>query len=232
VFILFFTKKLFFTKTVKFFIPLILLSVLTLIWGFRNKELSQIFALTHSNVGYNLWLGNNEKTNTYLKEYLGDGGTIEDKIIPYYNSKWSFLQFYSEYQKDDFFRTKAWNFVKSNPTITLSNVAWKIVGFWSPIRVRTGHWSESKLKTFLSMMFWTPLLLSSLLSVLIFFTRREYKSKYTKKLLLCFMFLWMLPHLFFFSTQRFRAPIDFGLILLTLDFWTPTLLRLLKKKLI
>jgi len=32
------------------------------------------------------------------------------------------------------------------------------------------------------------------------------------------MFLWMLPHLAFFSTSRFRTPIDFGLVILSIDF--------------
>ncbi|MCX6167731.1 MAG: hypothetical protein NTX65_00190 [Ignavibacteriales bacterium] len=205
----------------KIHLPLIIVLFGILTWGYRNYLLFHQFDFTNSSVGYNLWLGNNFYTNNFLKNHLGDCSTIEDKIIPYFDTKWSFLKNYSEYQKDEFFKQQAWNFIKSHPLETLENSFWKMIGFWSPLRVRTDHWSESTVKTIVMMIYFTPLLFLSFLSVLKFFWKKEYKIKREKGILILFMFLWMIPHLAFFSTSRFRAPIDFGLIILSFDLIIP-----------
>lgn len=155
--------------------------------------------------------------NFCLRKNIGDVPTIEEKIIPSIDKEWSFLSGFTEYEKDKYFRVNAWRFIKENPTETMENMFWKFVGFWSPLRVRDGHWSDSSLKKYLMLLYYTPLLILSLLSVIRFFVQKEYRAKKEKGLLILFMFLWMLPHLLFFSTARFRAPIDFGLYILAAD---------------
>lgn len=201
----------------KYAIPIIYLTIVITSWTFKNYYYLNEINFTHSNVGYNLWLGNNQHTNEFLRMHLGDGSTIEDKIIPKYDEKWKFLSTYNEYEKDKFFKLHAWQFIKDNPLVTVENMFWKLIGFWSPLRVRDGHWSDSSLKKYLVLMFYTPLLILSLLSVIRFFWYKEYRIRKEKGLLILFMFLWMLPHLMFFSTARFRAPIDFGLYILAAD---------------
>lgn len=201
----------------KYSIPIIYLTIVITLWTFKNYYYLNEINFTHSNVGYNLWLGNNQHTNEFLRMHLGDGSTIEDKIIPKYDEKWKFLSTYNEYEKDKFFKLHAWQFIKDNPLVTVENMFWKLIGFWSPLRVRDGHWSDSSLKKYLVLMFYTPLLILSLLSVIRFFWYKEYRIRKEKGLLILFMFLWMLPHLMFFSTARFRAPIDFGLYILAAD---------------
>ncbi len=198
-------------------IILTFVSLFIITWGFRNYHYFGTYDITNTSVGYNLWLGNNQHTNEFLRMHLGDGSTIEDKIIPKYDEKWKFLSTYNEYEKDKFFKLHAWQFIKDYPLVTVENMFWKLIGFWSPLRVRDGHWSDSSLKKYLVLMFYTPLLILSLLSVIRFFWYKEYRIRKEKGLLILFMFLWMLPHLMFFSTARFRAPIDFGLYILAAD---------------
>ena len=152
-------------------------------WGTRNYLLFDTFNLTNSSVGYNLWLGNNEYTNEFMRYRLGDGATIEDFIIPKFDEKWSFLKHYSEYQKDLFFKEQAGMFVINHPLETIENVFWKIIGFWSPLRMRRGHWSDSFLKQVITLITNTPFILLSILSLINFFKYTEYKKKKWKTLL-------------------------------------------------
>ncbi len=210
----------------KYSIPIIYISIVITLWTFKNYYYLNEINFTHSNVGYNLWLGNNQHTNDFLRTHLGDGSTIEDKIIPMYDEKWKFLSTYDEYEKDKYFRKHAWQFIKDNPLVTAENMFWKFIGFWSPLRVRDGHWSDSSLKKYLVLIFYTPLLILSLYSVFRFFWYKEYRVRKEKGLLILFMFLWMLPYLVFFSTARFRAPIDFGLYILAADVMLPYLKKI------
>jgi len=98
-------------------------------WGIRNFVVSSEFNITQSNVGYNFWLGNNEFTNSVLKNRIGDGASIEDDIIPYFDHQWSFLKNKDEYEKDSFFISKAFEFVINNPLETVENVFWKFAGY-------------------------------------------------------------------------------------------------------
>lgn len=212
-----------------FLFPIMLIILSVVSWGIRNYVYFQKYDFTNSSIGYNLWLGNNQYSNDFFVKYIGDGTTIEDNIVPKYNTVWAFLKNYSEYQKDAFFKEQAWDFIKSHPMKTLENASWKVVGFWSPLRVRTGHWSDSRIKTILLLIYNTPLIVFSFFSVVTYFWRKEYKINKEKGVLILFMFLWMLPHLAFFSTSRFRTPIDFGLIILTIDFLFPFLSRFFDK---
>jgi 4-amino-4-deoxy-L-arabinose transferase-like glycosyltransferase len=200
------------------FLPLI---IGMLGWGCRNYYISQRIVFTQSNNGYNLWLGNNEYTNRVLSSRLGDGSTIEDDIFPLVDKKWSFLKNYSEYEKDAFFKQAAIDFIKANPVVTVKNSLWKTVGFWSPLRMRSGHWSESKSKTFMTVLFAGPLLFLSLLSIIRFFIKKEYDWSRKKKIVVAFIFLWMVPYILFFSTFRYRTPLDFLLLYLAMDFIEP-----------
>lgn len=212
-----------------FLFPILLILFSVCSWGIRNYIYFQKFDFANSSIGYNLWLGNNQHSKDFFVKYIGDGTTIEDNIVPKYNTLWSFLKNYSEYERDAFFKQQAWNFIKSHPMETLENASWKIVGFWSPLRVRTDHWSDSPTKTVLLLIYNTPLIIFSFFSVLIHFWRKENKIKKEKGILILFMFLWMLPHLAFFSTSRFRAPIDFGLVILSVDFVGNFLIRIKSK---
>ncbi len=205
-------------KTKNLFTLLLTIVTVVGIWTVRNYVEFHVLNLTQSNIGYNLWLGNNKYTNEFMRKRLGDGATIEDEIIPKFNKSLTFLKYYSEYEKDTFFRREAINFIIKEPIESLENVVWKIIGFWSPLRMRNGHWSDSKSKQILTLIVHTPLLILSILSVFTYFKKREYKKKEWKTWLILFMFLYMLPHLLFFSTARYRAPIDFGLLLLSVDF--------------
>ena len=209
-----------FRNVVILFFPLI---IAILGWGCRNFYISQKITFTQSNNGYNLWLGNNEYTHKVLSSRLGDGSTIEDDIFPLVDKKWSFLKNLNEYEKDAFFKQAALDFIRANPVLTLKNCFWKTVGFWSPLRMRSGHWSESKSKTFMTVLFAGPLLFLSLLSIVKFFVKREYKWNRKKKVVILFIILWMLPYLAFFSTFRYRTPLDFLLLNLAMDFLEPYL---------
>ncbi len=201
--------------------PLISLTIILLTvfsWGIRNYNCFNVLDFTNSSLGYNLWLGNNKYTNSFLKEHLGDGSTIEDNIVPKFNEHWKFLSKYNEYEKNNFFLTEALKFIKNNPVETIDNMFLKFIGFWSPLRVRGVHWSDSALKKYIILLYSGSLLLLSFFSILQYVYYKEYKDKSLKTILIIFMFLWMLPHLMFFSTARFRTPIDFGLVILSADF--------------
>lgn len=200
-------------------IPIISMAIIIFGWTLKNKILFNEYSLTYSNVGYNLWLGNNEHTYDFLKSHFGDGATIEDRIIPIYDSTWSFLSNYNEYEKNYFFTQQAISFIKENPIITIKNMFWKFVGFFSPLRMREGHWSDSKLKTFLTLAYNIPILILSLLSVIRYFLKKEYRVNKEKGIFILFIILWMLPHLIFFSSARFRAPIDFAIFILAVDYF-------------
>ncbi|NPV11981.1 MAG: hypothetical protein HPY57_09350 [Ignavibacteria bacterium] len=192
--------------------PVILsLTTIILLWGIRNFLLFGEFDFTNSSLGYNLWLGNNEYTNEYLKKYCGDGGAIEDYIIPKFDNKWKFLSNYSEYEKQDFFKNQAIHFIINNPFKTIENMFLKLLGFYSPFRVRNGHWSDSKIKNLAFMLHQVPIILLATITIfrLIFFKYRKDYLKYLLIFLICFT----VPYLLFFSMYRFRAPIDFILII-------------------
>jgi len=216
-------------KAQNLFALLLTIVSVTGIWTVKNYLEFNVISLTHSNVGYNIWLGNNKYTNEFMRKRLGDGATIEDEIIPKYDKEWAFLKYYSEYEKDTFFRREAINFIIKEPMVSLENAMWKIIGFWSPLRVRTGHWSDSKSKRIFTLIVHTPLLILSLLSVFTYFKKKEHKTKRWKTWLILFLFLFMLPHLLFFSTTRFRAPIDFGLLLLSVDYLYPSIISAISK---
>lgn len=207
-----------FVNALILFLPLI---IAILGWGCRNYYISQKMTFTQSNNGYNLWLGNNEYTYKVLSSRLGDGSTIEDDIFPLVDKKWSYLKNLNEYDKDAFFKQTAIDFIRANPVITLKNCFWKAVGFWSPLRMRSGHWSESKSKSFMTVLFAGPLLFLSLLSIIRFFIKKEYNWNRKKKIVVVFIFLWMVPYLLFFSTFRYRTPLDFLLLYLAMDFIEP-----------
>jgi len=192
------------------------------IWTFNNYKRHNVISFTYSNVGYNLWLGNNEFTYQFLRKHLGDGATIEDFIIPKFDQKWEFLSHYSEYQKDRFFRTKAIEYMINNPIITIKNMMWKFIGFWSPLRVRNGHWSDSKVKKILLLLYQTPIILLSFLSIIRWILGNNFNGLYSKYLLILLIF-WIIPHLFFFSTTRFRAPVDFAILIIAIDYLLPYL---------
>lgn len=216
-------------KTKNLFVLLVTIVTVVGIWTIKNYVEFNVVSFTHSNVGYNLWLGNNKYTNEFMRKRLGDGATIEDEIITKYDKEWAFLKYYSEYEKDNFFRERAYSYMKNHPIETIENSFWKIIGFWSPLRMRTGHWSDSKAKQIFILIVHTPLLILSLLSLITYFKRKEYKKKVWKTWLILFMFLYMLPHLLFFSTTRFRAPIDFSLLLLSMDYLYPSINSIISK---
>jgi len=216
-------------KTKHLFVLLLTIVTVVGIWTVRNYVEFHVLNLTQSNVGYNLWLGNNKYTNEFMRKRLGDGATIEDEIIPKFDKAWSFLKYYSEYEKDAFFRIEAINFIINEPIESLENMVWKVIGFWSPLRMRTGHWSDSKSKQIFTLIVHTPLLILSILSVFRYFKKKEYKKKKWKTWLILFMFLYMLPHLLFLSTARYRAPIDFGLLLLSVDYLYPIIISSISK---
>ncbi len=210
---------------------LIILSVI-LCWAFRNYIYFEKIDFANSSVGYNLWLGNNKYTNGFLVENFGDGSTIEDYIVPSFNNGWALLKYFDEYGKNEFFINEALEFVYDHPLETLENAFWKFVGFWPPLRFRDGHWSDSTTKKLVILFYTIPLLIFSFLSVIKFFIANEYKAKNRKALVIIFTFLWMFPYLFFFSTSRFRIPLDFCLIILSVDFISPYLSKLLKIQLL
>ena len=194
-------------------------------WGLRNYKISSELCLSQSNAGYNLWLGNNAYTNVVLHKRFGDATPIEEDIIPFFDKKWSFLKNSSEYEKDNFFKGEAINFIKTHPSETITNSMWKFVGFWSPFRMREGHWSDSKVKSFLTILFAAPLLFLSMLSIIWFIIKKDYKKNKDKLFVISFIVLWMLPYLLYFSTFRYRTPIDFLLLYLALDLIYPFLYK-------
>ncbi len=191
----------------------IALIVVIILFGIRNYSITGKFDITNSSVGYNLWLGNNEATLDFLKEHLGDCATIEDKIIPLYNKKFNFLAQYSEYEKDSFFKKEAVKFILNHPIITLQNMFWKMIGFWSPIRVRKGHYTDSAIKTLLSFLYQAPLIISFFISFAFFIIKKEWKKNKLKLFLFVLTFFWFIPYLFFFTLARYRTPIEFIFIM-------------------
>lgn len=226
--IMFNTKKNYknFKIFVAIFIPLIFIILSRTIINYYKNH---IISFTYSNVGYNLWLGNNEFTYQFMKEHLGDGSTIEDYIIPKFDQEWKFLSYYSEYEKDKFFRKKALEYMLHNPGITIKNMMWKFFGFWSPLRVRNGHWSDSRAKKILVLIYQTPIILLAFFSISRRIFGKNFYGIYSKYLLILII-LWIIPHLFFFSTTRFRAPIDFAIMILAVDYLVPYLNRQILRK--
>lgn len=187
-------------------------------WTLRNYYVFGEFSFTQSNVGYNLWLGNNEQTNQYLRERLGDGAAIEDEILPKYNTKYLFLKNYTEYEKNNFFINKAIGFIVSNPLETIENIGWKFIGFWNPLRMRQDHWTQSSIKRVVDLLANLPFLILTLLSLKNYILLKEYKTKVWKSILISFIFFYIIPYLLVFSTARYRIPINFVLLILSLDY--------------
>lgn len=196
-----------------FFSIAVTLTFIIMLFGFRNYYLTNHFDITNSSVGYNLWLGNNEATLEFLKSHLGDGATIEDKIIPQFNYKFKFLEKYSEYEKNKFFKEEAIKFILKHPAITLENMLWKIVGFWSPLRVRKTHYTDSKIKFLLSLIYQTPLLLTFFIMVIRFIIKKEWEINKLKLIMFLLVLFWFIPYLFFFTLARYRTPIEFVFII-------------------
>ncbi len=201
-------------------IPLFMAFLSIMAWGMRNLILAGEFNITYTNVGYNLWLGNNEFTNQVLKKRLGDGSTLEDEVIPHFDKKWKFLKELNEYEKDRFFKSKGIEFITNNPLETVENSLLKFIGYWSPLRMREGHWSDSRIKTLVTIIFTGPILILGWISIIFFLIQREYKQRREKLYIIILVIAWMVPHLLFFSTTRFRIPTDFCLIILTMDVLT------------
>lgn len=201
----------------KFLFLSLVMTVIILLNGLRNYSAFGKFDVTNSSFGYNFWLGNNEKTLDFLRKHLGDGSTIEDKILPHFNQKFKSIAAYSEYEKNNFFIKQALNFMLKNPLTTLEAICWKGFGFWSPLRVRTNHYSESLIKTVLSFIYQAPLTLAFFVSFLLFFVKKEWKWNKPKLLLISFAIFWFLPYLMFFTMARYRTPIEFIFIILLVE---------------
>lgn len=201
----------------KFLYLSLIMTAIIFLNGFRNYAAFGKFDVTNSSSGYNLWLGNNEKTLDFLKKHFGDGSTIEDKILPHFNQKFKFVADFSEYEKNKFFTEQALNFILKNPLITLESIFWKGIGFWSPLRVRTNHYSESSIKTVLSFIYQAPLILAFFISFLLFLIRKEWRYDRLKLVFMSFAIFWFLPYLIFFAMARYRTPIEFILIIFFVD---------------
>ncbi|MEM4260481.1 MAG: hypothetical protein QXG00_04550 [Candidatus Woesearchaeota archaeon] len=197
----------------------LLVSLLTIMafGGLKNYLQLKVFDIGTSNAGYNLWLSNNEYTNEYLKKHLGDGGMIEDVIIPKFDKDWAFLSNYSEYEKDKFFKEKVLRFIAENPIETLENSLLKFLGFFSPFRIRSGHWSDSSLKNYLTLLYQLPLNIIFFFS-LFYHIFSSKKNNEISSIFLIYILSFVLPYLVFFSMTRFKAPIEFLFIILSVNF--------------
>jgi len=199
------------------FIPLLFLILTITLWSIRNHSIFDKWYPSFTNIGYNLWLGNNDFTSRFLKSHLGDGTSIEAEIIPNYDVKWSELSVYNELQKNSFLFGKAVEFITNNPLKFINNTAWKIIGYWSPLRVRTVAQQNSLFKTIIVFIFSFPIIILSLISIALFLLKREFRFNEIKTYVLIFILLWMIPYIFFFATARFREPTNFCLLYLCFD---------------
>ena len=199
------------------FVPFLFLIITISLWGFRNYLIFNKWYPSFTNTGYNLWLGNNEHTYEFLESHLGDGTSIESDIIPYYESKWHNLSRFNELDKNSFLLNRAVSFIEKYPLIFFKNTVWKVVGYWLPIRVRDVPSQNSILKTIIVFIFSLPVIILSLISIVVFFFRKEIKTNRVKASIILFILLWMMPYLFFFTTARFREPTNFCLLYLSID---------------
>ncbi len=214
---LFFAKILKMISLKKFFIITITMTTIIFFYGLRNYYTFGRFDLSNSSFGYNLWLGNNERTLDFLKRHFGDGATIEDKILPHFKDRFKFLSNYSEYEKNDFFTKNALDFILKNPLVTIELIFWKAIGFWSPLRIRESHYTESPIKTIIAFIYQAPLVLNFFISFVLFVIRKEWRYNKPKLLIFSFAIFWFLPYLIFFTLSRYRTPIEFLLIILLVE---------------
>lgn len=177
-------------------------------WAIIQFAVGSDFLLGYTSTGYNLWLGNNPETLEFMRRTHGDAATIEDRIFAEYQGKITDIARADEEERNRMFTRRALAFMRNHPVQTLENMFWKVVGFWSPFRSREGHFSDSWKKESAVLAYQIPLLLLSCITVLhrlLSPQRMRGKGICTICLLIA---LWMLPHLFFFATPRFRAPLD------------------------
>lgn len=180
-----------------------------LFWGGSQALLGSGFHIGYSSMGYNLWLGNNAETLPFLRATCGDAATIEDRVIPGAEASISDLAGADEFARNSALTSRALAWANMHPEETLKGIGYKILGFWSPFRNREGHHSQSTLKEGVVLAYQVPLLLLFLVSLISLWGKRELRRSIPRVgMLLGFISLWMLPLLPFFTTPRFRIPVD------------------------
>ncbi len=166
------------------------------------------YRMTYTSAGYNLWLGNNPETRDFMRRTLGDAATIEDRIFAEYQGELTAIARADEQERNRMFTRRAIAFMIDHPVETLENMFWKAVGFWSPFRSREGHFSASWKKEVMVLAYQLPLLLFAFITVVRRLLQPERMRGKGIGTICLLVALWMLPHLLFFATPRFRAPVD------------------------
>lgn len=189
---------------------------------FSNISIQNLFIegfyLHTSNLGYNLWLGNNEYTNEYLVQNFGDGSLIEDSILSKTNKKFVFVKNKNEYEKDELLKEKAIEYILENPIEFIKNSFWKFVGFWSPIRsLAKMNLKRERTKSIINFFVESIILFPAFIIITLSLVKKINYNE-MRNFFIIFIFFWSLPYLLFFSIDRFRTPIEFILIFFLTEF--------------
>lgn len=171
----------------------------------KNFEVDLLY---QTNGGYNLFLGNNELVDSLLIHRYFDSASFEIIILSYFDKQDSIVGKLDEYGKDKYFFEKAMSFINENPIKFIKNIPLKVVGFFSPIRFRKDHFSDSELKSLIYSISYGLLLISFFMSLIMVFMKRELRFKFYFEFLL-FIIIWTLPYLIFLPLSRYRQPIEF-----------------------
>jgi len=169
-------------------------------WMMRNYVKMNTFSIT-TNVGRNLWLGNNPLTTVNTGSNIKMDKFLEQKID---NAR-------TEIQAEKIYFTEVKNFIIKNPGRFILLTLNKGLGFWrwSPSPTTGRYYEHHNYLYWLSVFSVGPVFIFALLGFIL--TPKELR-KYILLWLFYILFFTVL-HAFFISKVRFRLPLDIFLIL-------------------
>ena len=167
-------------------------------WVARNVHVLGGFVLISSNTGYNLWVGNNEKSTGGV--FSADGKPMSSEFGPDLARR--LAESPTDIERDDLLKHEAVEYIRADPS-----------GFFErmPPKLRNVWWFDPLLPTSyptLSRVIYVPLAILALIGMVV--TRRRWRA--------VFPYYWMYlsmsaAYAVFYGGQRFRYAIEFSLIL-------------------
>ncbi|UCE59442.1 MAG: hypothetical protein JSU63_18610 [Phycisphaerales bacterium] len=189
--------------SLKLAVSLAIAAVMVGSWSIRNFAAFHAFVPVSTNAGMNLLRGNSEHTtpntgvNVPIDEYLREAEGL------------------SEVEQDNFFRGRAWRFVRENKGNALRLYCLKFLNYFNYTNKLYAASEASSLKDMIMLVTYGPLLLLLMVRLALF---KKVRIQSWEWLLLSTYVLSGLAYAAFFTRIRFRVPFDLMLICLVAAF--------------
>ncbi len=172
-------------------------------WGIRNYKQFNEFVFISTNSGENLLLGNSENTTP------SGGRTID---ISKYSS---IAETYNEVERDQYYRSKALEYIKDNPIRTAQIYVLKVLNYFNFRNELVTESEESQIRDAVVLLTYGFLLITFILRLAMV---RTIKMSYFERNMTIIYIASALFSAIFFTRIRFRIPYDYLLIMVVALF--------------